>query len=67
MSVSGEVMGEERETEGDEAQTPTGDGGGEGGAPMAHAQCYPPTRRGGGDTGRLLALMKRLKAALRKG
>lgn len=41
MSVLGEVMREERETEGDEAQTPTGDGGGEGGALTAHAQWYP--------------------------
>lgn len=33
--------GEEKETEGDETQTPTGAGGGEGGAPIAHAPSSP--------------------------
>lgn len=46
MSVLGEVMGEERETEGDEAQTPTGDGGGEGGALMRMRSDTPNQARG---------------------
>lgn len=46
MSVSGEVMGEERETEGDEAQTPTGYGGGGRGADGACAMLPPRQARG---------------------
>lgn len=63
VSVEGSDGGE-GDREGDEAQTPTGDGGGEGGAPTAHALCHPQLRRGGGDAERLFALIKRLEAAV---
>lgn len=72
MSVSGEVMSEDRETErrgrGPDSRR---DGDGEGGALKAHAPCYPQPGAGwggeGGDIERLLALMKRLVAAMGKG
>lgn len=70
MLVSGEVMGEDKETErrgrGPDSMR---NGDGEGGALKAHAPCYPQPGAGAGegDTGRLLALMKRLVASTRKG
>lgn len=68
MSVSGKVTGEERETE-RRGRGPDADGGWDWRGRGADSACavLPPTRRGGGDTGRLLTLMKRLEAATGRG
>lgn len=67
MSVPGEVMGEketERRGRGPDAEEGWGwrGRGAEGACAMS-----PPTRRGGGDTARLVALMKGLEAAMQRG
>ena len=56
--------GRRRQREGDEAQTPTGGWGWRGRGADSACAVSPPTRRGGGDSERLFALMKRLQAGM---